>query len=576
MIIKNLLKYSYIILSLLFLGCASVIAPSGGPKDNTPPQIKQITPKNNSTNFNSKEIIFLFDEFLSLKNINNEFFSSPPLDEKPEIKTKGKELILKFESELKPNSTYCLNFGKAIADLNEGNSINDFKYSFSTGETIDSLKISGKVSDAFTKNTEENILVLLYKNLSDTAPQKVKPDYIAKTQKSGIFELTNIAEGTYKIYALKDANSNLIFDLPNEKFAFFDTLIIPRAEIIEKFDSLKTDSLISKTINYYPNKINLNLFEPDYKKQGIAKQERKIQDKCILHFNKAFDSKPDFHLIETEGIYVNEFSQNYDTLICWLSDSSLINKDTLRFALNYSYKNPYDSLITINDSLRFVYSAPRKNIISQPDTIFLPKINFVNTGVLHFNNNIILDFEKPVFKINTDSIYLFLIKDSIKIKQNFSTTLDSINPKRIQLSSILSPGNNYVLKLDSGAFENYFNIKSSSFEKGFITPKIDDYVNLSFDIKNNESNIIIQLLNAKQEVINQMFTSENEKITFKNIKPLNYKVKVIIDENNNKIWDTGNYNLKKHAEKVFFYEKDINLKPNFDQELELNINDLNK
>ena len=218
--------------AILMIRCANVVTPSGGPKDEKAPIVLVASPENHSTDFKGKSIHLTFDEFVTLNNPSNTVLISPPMNKKPTYRTSGKTLIIRFEEPLKPNTTYSIHFGDAIKDLHEGNVFKGYTYNFSTGISIDSLSLKGKVISASTLSPLEDIIVGLYSLDNDTIsndslPYKIKPNYITTTDKKGQFEFSGLADNDYLIFALKDNNANLIYDLPNEEIAFYSDLCPP-------------------------------------------------------------------------------------------------------------------------------------------------------------------------------------------------------------------------------------------------------------------------------------------------------------------------------------------------------------
>ena len=232
-IMKKIVKYFAIIVSAVLLSrCANVVTPTGGPKDVKAPVVLEASPENNSTNFKGKTIRLTFDEFVTLNNASNNVFISPPMNKKPTYRTSGKTVIIKFEEPLKPETTYSINFGNAIKDLHEGNVFKGYTFNFSTGDKIDSLSLKGKITSAETLKAAEGFIIGLYTNDNDTLtldslPYRVKPNYVTTTDKNGNFEFSGLADKDYLIFALKDNNANLIFDLATEEIAFSKDLVRP-------------------------------------------------------------------------------------------------------------------------------------------------------------------------------------------------------------------------------------------------------------------------------------------------------------------------------------------------------------
>ena len=225
--VKNIQTGIILFFSTLFLSqCAKQATLTGGPKDEDHPLIVKINPPFNTTNFDSKEINITFNEFIQLKDLNNNLIVSPPLEEKPEITIKGKTLAIELLTELQDSTTYNIYFGNSVQDYNEGNPIENFEYVFSTGDYIDSLSISGQVINSFTLIPEEGVFVMLYKDYEDSVPIKQLPVHISKTNKEGFFRINNISNNKFKVFCLRDFNKNYLFDLPNEDIAFTDSLLI--------------------------------------------------------------------------------------------------------------------------------------------------------------------------------------------------------------------------------------------------------------------------------------------------------------------------------------------------------------
>ena len=265
---KNHITHKIILLLvgiLLLSSCAQVVSPGGGAKDILPPKTSKYIPDSAQLNFNSRIIEITFDEYIQLKDLNNQLIISPLLAKTPDITVKGKTLIIELDKEetLKPNTTYCMSFGNAIRDLNENNAIEDFKYIFSTGTFIDSLSLVGKIQNGFNQSTEKGILALLYSDLSDSIVYKNQPDYFAKTEKDGTFRINNIKAGKYKLVAIKDGNANYKYDGETESIGFINGSI----DISEK------------------QNIVIDLFQEPAKKVYLKKKSKSSLNFKSLHFS---------------------------------------------------------------------------------------------------------------------------------------------------------------------------------------------------------------------------------------------------------------------------------------------------
>ena len=313
--------------------CANAVAPTGGPKDNTPPVVVATVPENQSINFVGKKIEITFDEYVTLDNAKQNVLISPPLSVKPDIKLKNKTVTIKFKEALEANTTYTINFGSAIKDLHEGNQFKDYVYSFSTGDHIDTLFITGKLLNANDKKPVENAYVSLYaadgENI-DSLPLTKAPNYITKTDKEGNFRLAGLADKKYLLFALKDVNSNLYFDLSNEEVAFLDTLVAASS----------------------PTDLTLLMFTEVDSTQMLL--EKKLVEEGLLRFvfrHPAKDAVIMTHEMLPDSFnLVTKHSADYDT-VWWYFTPNV--KDSLWVQVKY------DTLI--NDSSRYSLKFKDKN-----------------------------------------------------------------------------------------------------------------------------------------------------------------------------------------------------------------------
>lgn len=577
--IKYFLKYFFLLIYVFVLfDCANVGSPSGGAKDTQAPKILKSEPNNLSINFTAKTIKIDFDEYVKLNKIGKKFITSPPLKEVPDIKIKNKSVIININNILEDSTTYTFNFNDAIVDVNEGNALNNFKYVFSTGDIIDTLKVSGKILNSFDLEPKKNVFVMLYKNLSDTMPLKQKPYYITKTDKNGNFELTNLAQNTYRIFALDDKNSNFVFDLPNESIAFIDSFIYPKVSINEKIDTVKIDSLdkdtviISKEIDYSPKNINLKMFDEKHIKQYIVSNKRLSKEKIQLIFNSSLSN--DIKIKQLANSKTSPFLINYnntrDTVNVWITDSLVYNLDTLNLIIESEKTDSLENIYLVDDTIKF------------------PKPTYLKNGKQHFNNNfnkslissnlkdnsqfdiykkITLIDNVPFLKTNFDRISLYEQKDTSFIKKVCKISIDSTNANKIIIDYNFKESTKYKLIVNDSSIINIYNNSNDSVTINFTTTKLTDYGLLKINfIAKKTSNYIIQLLDSKKNVVQEKYIKENNSLVFSYLKPGKYNLKLIYDTNNNKIWDTGNYKKNIQPEKVIYFEKELDIRPNWDLE----------
>ena len=337
------------LVAVILSSCAQVVAPGGGARDTTPPKVLKYVPDSAQLSFNSKNIYIEFDEFITLKDLNNQLLVSPPLAKTPDVTIKNKTLTIELDKNetLKPNTTYCVSFGNAVQDLNENNPIENFQYIFSTGIFIDSLKLKGKVQNAFNQSTEKGILVILYSDLSDSVVYKNQPDYFAKTLADGTFQINNIKAGKYKLVAIKDANNNYKYDGESESIGFVNAPI----DVSEK------------------QTILIDLFQEPAKKIYLKKYIHDSYGKVSLFFNQGSDSlrvQPINN--DQKGVqeYL-EFSKNNDTLTYWIKN---FIKDSLILQVSNGNK-VLDTVslkfITMEEALKSKRNPLKLKLLSSPN-----------------------------------------------------------------------------------------------------------------------------------------------------------------------------------------------------------------
>lgn len=367
---------------------------SGGEKDLNPPKEVESLPKNASTNFSSDEIEIEFDEFIQTQNLNSQLIISPFMETNPEVSVKNKKLIIKLQDTLSPNTTYSLNFGEAIRDITENNPIPNYKYVFSTGDFIDSLSYSGTVVNAEDLTPKEKVYVLLYNQFEDSVPLKKKPRYIAISDKDGNFSITNIASGTYKLFAINDINGNYLFDLPNEEIAFSDSLI---------------------TINQNSSGNILKLFEEKNNIQYVVKSEHKKYGEFNIILNSASDS------INIKALN-NELSNDWaifdknatnDTLNFWLKQPS--NIESLEVELSNDGG--------VIDTLSFTLIEKKKF----KDSTLVVTAN--TSSSFDLNKTAILKLNRPFIDFYSDSIRLLI--DSVPVSSDL--IFKKLNPTKLAL-----------------------------------------------------------------------------------------------------------------------------------------------
>jgi len=602
-------------LTLLFLlnGCANVVAPTGGPKDTTPPKILKTIPQPFTVNFNSKTVNFFFNEYVDLKEISNKLIVSPPLKHPPEFIMKGKSFTMKLNDTLLLNTTYTFNFTDAIHDITENNILDGFQYVVSTGDYVDSLSIKGNVKTAFDQKTEKGELVMLYDQDIDSLPYKEIPLYLSKTNDAGDYFIKNIREGRYKVFALKDGNSNYLYDAADEMIGFVDSLVEPGYTYpVKKVDStMVKDSLnpkpqtsnpkpetsistakakaLNDSLNIYFEDslhkntspiINIRLFTELPAKQHFKKVLHEQYGKVTLAFaiplvHPSFKSLNS--IIDTNN-YVEEYSLNRDTLTLWLrnvSGDSLIMEvsdgevilDTIQIALrkkNWGGASGDSSMIP--GVVKSGKEVSHKGNPKAPVKLELKiQSNVEQGGAFDVNKDILLTTSQPVVKHDFSGIILKQDSDTLVFK---IVPTDSLI-RNFKLSYKWKEEKNYSLLIPPGTFTDMYGLSNDTMKVSFKTKPLK-YGNLlvKLNIAATKGNYILQLLDEKENVILKKEIKGKKDVMFDYLEAKTYRLKLIYDENNNHKWDTGNYLAKKQPEKVIYYPETINVRSNWDMELE--------
>lgn len=521
---------SLISVALIIFSCAQIVPLTGGDKDIDAPKELESNPANSSTHFDNETITIEFDEYIKLTNVSSQLIVSPLMETAPEILVKGKKLVIKLKSELAPNTTYSLNFGNAISDITENNIFPNYKYVFSTGDYIDSLSYSGTVINAFDQSVKENIYVLLYDQFEDSVPLKELPRYVALTNKKGEFSITNIANGKYKLFAINDINSNYLFDLPNEEIGFENEIIT-----IETSD---TNNLVY-------------LFEEEKELQFLVKSEHKTYGKIDLVFNRPTEDLNITPLNKTFNEELENWSlmeiNNYgDSVTLWL------------------FPDAFDKEIEllVNDGNEIVDTI-KFDII--PPSDFKDSVLSVSTNVsssFDLNKNIIIKTNRPFTNYSSENVLLY--EDSVLISTTFFT---DIGLKEFELAYDFKENTPYQLIIPPNTFEDIYSLKNDTIKLNFKTKKMSDYgiINLNI-IPNFLGNYIVQL-SQKNKIIREDYLIGKQTKQYKYLPAGQYSLKLIIDANGDKKWNTGNYLEGKQPEKVIIYNKEIKIRTNWDNDI---------
>ncbi len=554
---------------ILLIRCANPGSPEGGSKDILPPRLMEAEPPNYTIHFQSKKIILSFDEFVQLKDQTNQIIISPPVLPNTDFKLRGKSIVIELSDPLLPNTTYTINFGGSILDLTENNPARNFKYVFSTGTFIDSLSLNGKIINAFDLSPEKNVYAMLYMNNNDTVPFdslpfKVRPYYITKTDESGEFHFTNLSDKPLLLFALKDQNGNSIYDLPNERIAFYDSLVrgsyIPVAVTdTAKKDTSRVDTLArADSTRKSPEPVTpaytMRMFAEKDTVLRLMKKETIRDGQLAFYFSTSLRDAQFIPLKVDTAIPLEEYSAQKDTVFLWLTRQQ---QDTLRFRV-------VNNGIVI-DTSEFAPLPVRKKTKRDEVTPRIAVNSNVTGGTLnHFHNNPVLTASYPLERADFSSVLLISDKDTSKVNLSFR---DSIH-RKIEVHHTWKDEKKYKLLIPDSVFFSYTGLTNDTLYFSFKTLAASDYGSLVINVNpaTKSSNYLLQLVNEKDLVFSEKSIKEPGKIQFTYITPGTYRVKVILDNNSNGKWDAGIFAKRIQPEQVFYFSGKIEVRANWDVE----------
>jgi hypothetical protein len=578
----TLFKILFFFTIVLMAGaCANMGFPTGGPKDEEPPHVKKSSPPADALNFQGKKISIEFNELIQVKEVSQKLVVSPPMNKKPYVVARGKTLLIEFDEELQPNTTYTLDFADAVSDFNEGNVIPSFRFSFSTGETVDSLEVAGHLFEAEDLSPADGILVMLYDNLADSAFKTRVPVRMAKTDLHGHFSIHNVRPGKYRIYALDDHSNSYKFTNPGDRIAWLDSIIEPSFEnkmvldsVTVNIDSMTIDTVVYKEkLVYTPDSLLMFLFQEDYKQQFLVSNDRPEKAKLVFIFNRPLEKELQVDITghETDHDWLMaERSFANDTVTCWIKDSALYNRDSLSFTLVYQMKDSMNRTFDKVDTISMYYfkqevakKKKKKKKAAKKEVPHLKIGKFASNVNVYAANS--FQLPAPAVRFDRSAVKLMQVVDTVQKEVKFDFWQDTLNIRKYYILHKWEPGGDYVMTIDSAAIEDIYHHINFPISKKFRIKKLEDYGKIYVQLDAPGENWLLQVLSGtKEKIVQQGYVPENGKIAFQYLTPGDYMLRIVIDENRNGQWDTGNYDKKIQPEKIIYYPARISLRANWD------------
>ena len=511
---------------LLLAACAQVVSPQGGPKDKEPPQFLRANPAMASSEVRPELITLYFNEFLKLKNKRKNILFSPPVQNYELIRRKRSIDILLPKDSLKPNTTHTIQFGKAIRDITEGNPAKGFVYVFSTGETVDSLNLNGRVVDAFTRDSVSDASILLYQDPEPEAIKTKRPYFYTEADEQGQFGFQYLKAGDYQVYALKDLNNNLQYD-PGEQVGLLGNTL-----------TLQGDTVLQP----------IPLFEEKLQQPEVIEAKSKARGKVSLTFNQALDTFriDQFSVAER---YWHLQKQGAEGIIYHPPSAD----DSLELVLTLN--KAVQDTVTINRSAGFAKDQPADTNLS----LTLKREQVRPDSAIGFYSN------HPLTAVDTNEFLAF--KDSLPIRK-LKPAIKGANQKQLLIDGPFKPDSAYRLIVDSGAITDLYGNSNDSVSRSV---KVFSPEELGLAVINVEvppldrGQVILNLLDKDGNVLREDFlNTADSTVTYKQLKPGKYRIKAIVDRNGNGFWDEGEFFDSLRPEPVLFYPQVLDVKANWE------------
>lgn len=605
-----------LLIAVVLASCARMGRPDGGWYDETPPHVVGASPADGGVNVSAKKMHIFFDEFIKLDNATEKVVVSPPQMEQAEIKSTGKQISVELKDTLHANTTYTIDFSDAISDNNEGNPLGNYTYSFSTGDHIDTLEVSGCVLQANDLEPVKGILVGLYGETNDDSCFIKKPMLrVARADSRGHFVIRGVAPGNYRIYALNDQDGDYRFSQKSEQIAFQKETITPSFCDATRQDTTWLDSLHIKDITrvgytrFTPDDIVLRAFTAPTTDRFLVKTERNEADHFTMFFSYGDKRLPTLKGLNfnDKDAFIVEPNARRDTITWWLRDTALVNTDTLQIVATYMTTDTLGALVPQTDTMQVLSKKPYARRLKEaqkeyddwhkkqeknrkrgepydsimPQKLLNPRISAESS--LDPDRNIRFTFDKPLAVADTSKIHLYAKHDTLwyTTPLRFSPIRERVpgdtaradgqnSLRQYELRAEWRPNVEYSLEIDSMAFVDIYGTVSPSMKQGFKVRSLDEYSSLILTIPQSPGqNIVVELLDQQGNPVKRTNVA-NGTARFFYVTPAKYYARLFFDDNNNGVWDTGDYAEKRQPEMVCYYPDEIECKAKWDVTLNWN------
>lgn len=608
-----------LVVAMLVAACANIGSPEGGPRDYTPPRVVKSSPAAGAVNVKGNKVEISFDEIVNIKDQMKKVSVSPVQKDQPIIKSLGKKIVVEFRDDLQPNTTYTIDFANSIEDNNEGNQLDGYAFSFSTGDEIDTMRIAGIVLRARDLEPMQHVLVGAYSQcLDDTAFTRLPMERVTRTNSRGEFTLMGLKPGRYRVFALNDMDGDYHM-ARTEDYAFIDHIIEPSVSQYTSSDTIFTfdhrvDSVMTATHTaWLPNDVLLCMMNEDYRSLYLKKTERPSTDKLHVLLSAPSTERPRLHIISpadhAQQWCFEQGTTRNDSIFYWLTDSALIKADSIKVALTYLRTDSTDALSWQTDTINFWHrkmgeelkqeqqerkereqlakriaqleqkeaqgklneeEADELAAARRPKPTPTIKLEAVTKSSAEVYDSLTFKTSVPLASIDPAGVHLEMKRDSLWVPVHNIPALCAVDDgMTYQLPMALLPDTTYRLTIDSLAVTTIHGLHNDTLKIQTTVKALEEYANLVLHLNVRDS-AFVQLLDAGDKVV-RTADVVGGKVEMRNVPPATYYARVILDRNGNGRWDTGNYLQHLQPEEVYYYPKSLKLRRNWDVDQQWNI-----
>lgn len=598
---KNLLLC--LLALILTAACASIGNPDGGRFDETPPRVVGSSPADGAVNVSKRKVQILFDEYIKLEKASEKVVISPPQIEPANVRADGKRVKVDFYDSLRANTTYTIDFSDAIEDNNEGNPMGQYTFSFSTGDVIDTMQVSGRVLNAADLEPIKGIMVGLYpadSTWNDTLFRTRPFLRVSRTNGEGRFTIKGVKDGAYRVRALDDKDGDFVFSQKNERVAFDTAVYVTGSFPDVRMDTVWRDSLWYDSIrvvpytHYTPDDVLLLAFLEDGQERHLLKTVYPEPTSFTFYFTAPSDSTPRIKGLNfDERCLVADASLKNDTVTFWVTDTALIHRqDTLSMILSYMETDTLGQLVVTNDTLDLSPKTTYAKIAAERSKQIeawekdrerrqkkakkpLPyeenpyertwlEAGFKPSGSLAPNQNVRYLAKEPILEVDTTKIHFYVKKDTDWLPAPFLFMPEERSAKSYMLYAEWEPGQKYRFVMDTAAVVSVLEHESKSVRQEFHVRAVEEYGSIFIHVISPDTGVVVQLLSKNDKVEAQQRTDKDGNADFFFMKPGEYYMRCYVDANGNGQWDTGDYASGLQPERVYYFGKPLPLKAQWD------------